>query len=190
MTVQGKITNCSGYAVVYEPKDSTGSLLSIEDIAVIENNNNGKAQIQVTGSLTATYAQEHVEIAPGAIKGNTTIDLKAFDVTLDEDYAAVKLGNANAAAVTAIKNELSTNPDYTGWKTYGSSAIWMQPSESSFHFTTDRPKGFLGIGGIEPGRGLYVATSPCKLTARRMLMLRLSWKRLSIRKTWISLWII
>lgn len=160
MTVQGKITNCSGYAVVYEPKDSTGSLLSIEDTAVIENNNNGKAQIQVTGSLTATDAQEHVEIAPGAIKGNTTIDLKAFDVTLDEDYAAVKLGNANAAAVTAIKNELSTNPDYTGWKTYGSSAIWMQPSESSFHFTTDRPKGFLGIGGIEPGRGLYVAYVP------------------------------
>lgn len=160
VTVQGKITNCSGYAVVYEPKDSTGSLLSIEDTAVIENNNNGKAQIQVTGSLTATDAQEHVEIAPGAIKGNTTIDLKAFDVTLDEDYAAVKLGNANAAAVTAIKNELSTNPDYTGWKTYGSSAIWMQPSESSFHFTTDRPKGFLGIGGIEPGRGLYVAYVP------------------------------
>ena len=160
VTVQGKITNCSGYAVVYEPKDSTGSLLSIEDIAVIENNNNGKAQIQVTGSLTATDAQEHVEIAPGAIKGNTTIDLKAFDVTLDEDYAAVKLGNANAAAVTSIEEELSTNPDYTEWETYGSSAIWMQPSESSFHFTTDRPTGFLGTGGIEPGRGLYVAYVP------------------------------
>lgn len=159
VTIEGTITNCSSYALQYYPKGDQ-SLLTIKSTATIKNNNGGMAQVRAQNSLPATNAQEHIVIEPGGLDGNKTVDLTAFDVTLDEDYAAVKLGNANAAAFTAIKNELSTNPDYTEWETYGSSAIWMQPSESSFHFTTDRPKGFLGIGGIEPGRGLYVAYVP------------------------------
>ena len=159
VTIEGTITNCSSYALQYYPKGDQ-SLLTIKSTATIENNNGGMAQVRAQNSLPATNAQEHIVIEPGGLDGNKTVDLTAFDVTLDEDYAAVKLGNANAAAVTSIEEELSTNPDYTEWETYGSSAIWMQPSESSFHFTTDRPTGFLGTGGIEPGRGLYVAYVP------------------------------
>lgn len=159
VTIEGTITNCSSYALQYHPKGDQ-SLLTIKSTATIENNNGGMAQVRAQNSLPATNAQEHIVIEPGGLDGNKTVDLTAFDVTLDEDYAAVKLGNANTAAVTSIEEELSTNPDYTEWETYGSSAIWMQPSESSFHFTTDRPTGFLGTGGIEPGRGLYVAYVP------------------------------
>ena len=132
VTIQGKITNCSMYGIVYEPKVRT-SLLKIESTAVIQDNNNGGAQVQVTGSLTSTDMQEHVEIAPGAIKGNTTIDLKAFDVTLDEDYDAVKLGNASSDAATALKNAITDK--HSDWKPVGSSAVWIQPSESDIHFT-------------------------------------------------------
>lgn len=159
VTIEGTITNCSSYALQYYPKGDQ-SLLTIKSTATIKNNNGGMAQVRAQNSLPATNAQEHIVIEPGGLDGNKTVDLTAFDVTLDEDYAAVKLGNANTAAVTSIEEELSTNPDYKEWETYGSSAIWMQPSESSFHFTTDRPTGFFGIGGIEPGRGLYVAYVP------------------------------
>ena len=138
VTIAGTITNCSSYAVIYEPK-ATQSLLKIEGTATIQDNNRGKAQIQVTEKLTATNAQEHVEIAPGGLDGNKTIDLKAFDVTLDDGYASIQLGNANSSAVDAIK--ASVEKQYPGWKVLGSSALWFQPSEESVHFAATKPYG-------------------------------------------------
>ena len=132
VTIAGMITECSSYAVIYEPK-STQSLLKIEETATIRDNNRGSAQIQVTEKLTATDTQEHVEIAPGGLDGNKTIDLKAFDVTLDDDYQAVKLGNAGSAAATALQGAITAK--HSDWKPVGSSAVWIQPSESEIHFT-------------------------------------------------------
>ena len=80
---------------------------------------------------------EHAEIASGAIEGNTTIDLKAFDVTLNADYSDIQLGNANAKATTVI--EEAVEGEHPDWTVIGSSAVWMQPSEESVHFTASRP---------------------------------------------------
>lgn len=143
VTIQGTITNCSGYAVEYEPKGS-GSLLKIEESAHIAGNHNGGAQISVTGSLTATDASEHAKIAPGAIEGNTTIDLTPFDVTLDADYAAIQLGNANSAAATAVKDAVAA--EHSDWTVVGSSALWFQPSEESVHFKASRPDSLKNTG--------------------------------------------
>ncbi|MCI7775626.1 MAG: hypothetical protein MSH55_07620 [Enorma sp.] len=143
VTIQGTITNCSGYAVEYNPKGS-GSLLKIEESAHIAGNHNGGAQISVVGSLTATDASEHAEIAPGAIEGNTTIDLTPFDVTLDADYAAIQLGNANSAAVTAIKDAVAA--EYSDWTVVGGNALWFQPSEESVHFKASRPDSLKNTG--------------------------------------------
>lgn len=143
VTIQGTITNCSGYAVEYNPKGS-GSLLKIEESAHIAGNHNGGAQITVTGSLTATDASEHAEIAPGAIEGNTTIDLTPFDVTLDADYAAIQLGNANGAAATAIKDAVAAK--HSDWTVVGSNALWFQPSEKSVHFKASRPDSLKNTG--------------------------------------------
>lgn len=143
VTIQGTITNCSGYAVEYNPKGS-GSLLKIEESAHIAGNHNGGAQITVTGSLTATNASEHAEIAPGAIEGNATIDLSAFDVTLDADYAAIQLGNANSAAATAIKDAVAA--EHSDWTVVGSNALWYQPSEESVHFKASRPYSLKNTG--------------------------------------------
>lgn len=135
VTIQGAITNCSGYAVDYNPK-SAGSLLKIEASARISDNRSGNAQIKIEGSLSATDVSEHAEIALGSIQGNTTIDLNPFDVTLDEDRADIQLGNAGDAASAAIKDAVgSEHPD---WTLVGSKAIWMQPSESSVHFMASR----------------------------------------------------
>ena len=102
------------------------SLLQIND-GTIEGNHNGGAQIQVTyaSGISATDALQHVKIAPGTIKGNKTIDLpySVFDVTLDEDYTKAALGQANSAAVTAIKTSIQSD-----WTVVGSGALWFQPS--------------------------------------------------------------
>ena len=131
VTVAGTITNCSSYAVQYYPK-SNQSLLTIKSTATIENNNGGKAQIRAQNTLPAMDAQEHIVIEPDGLDGNKTIDLSAFDVTLDENYTAVKLGNANSAAVEAIK--ASVKEQYLDWTVAGSSALWFQPSESKSPF--------------------------------------------------------
>ena len=116
VTIAGEITNCSDYAVVYEPK-ATQSLLKIESTATIQKNNEGEAQIKIlkeAESLSATNAQRHVEFAPGGLDGNKTIDLyvkslielPAYNVTLDDNYKDIKLGNASSSAVDAIKDSI------------------------------------------------------------------------------------
>lgn len=136
VTIEGTITNCSSYALQYYPK-SDQSLLTIKSTATIENNNGGNAQVRAQNSLPATNAQEHIVIETGAaINGNKTIDLTAFDVTLDEEYDTVKLGNANSGAATAIKKAVADK--HSDWTTVGSSAVWIQPSKSDIHFTVPR----------------------------------------------------
>ena len=135
VTIEGTITNCSNYALQYFPKGNQ-SLLTIESTATIENNNGGKAQIRAQNTLPAMDAQEHIVVEPGGLDGNKTIDLTAFDVTLDDDYQAVKLGNAGSAAAAALKDAITAK--YPDWKPVGSSAVWIQPSESEIHFTVPR----------------------------------------------------
>lgn len=139
VTIAGTITDCSNYAVQYYPK-SNQSLLTIKSSATIENNNGGKAQIRAQNTLPATDAQEHIVIEPGGLDGNTTVDLTAFDITLDADYELIKLGNANSAAATAIKNIVDDK--YPSWTVaaspYSPRAVWIQPSTGEMHFTVDR----------------------------------------------------
>ena len=139
VTIAGTITDCSDYAVQYYPKGNQ-SLLTIKSSATIENNNGGKAQIRAQNILPATDAQEHIVIEPGGLDGNTTVDLAAFDVTLDTEYELIKLGNAKSAAVTAIKNIVDDK--YPGWtvaaSTYSPKAVWIQPLADEVHFTVDR----------------------------------------------------
>ena len=139
VTIAGTITNCSSYALQYYPK-SNQSLLTIKSTATIENNNNGRAQVRAQNTILATDAQEHIVIEKGAaINGNKTIDLAAFDVTLDEDYDAVKLGNASNEAVTAIKTAVEN--EHSDWTVVGSDAVWVRPSTENYHFTVERPSG-------------------------------------------------
>lgn len=135
VTIAGTITNCSSYALQYYPK-SNQSLLTIKSTATIEDNNDGGAQVRAQNTLPATDAQEHIVLEPGGLDGNTTVDLTAFDVTLDSDYENIKLGNASSSAATAIKDAVaSQNAD---WTVVGSSAAWVQPSTSEVHFTASR----------------------------------------------------
>ena len=138
----GTISGCSNYAIRY--KGYSNSLLQIND-GTIEGNHNGGAQIQVTyaSGISATDALQHVKIAPGTIKGNKTIDLpySVFDVTLDEDYTKAALGQANSAAVTAIKTSIQSD-----WTVVGSGALWFQPSGESIHFTASRPSNVKNTG--------------------------------------------
>lgn len=146
--IKGKITNCSSYAIKYKPK-RTNSLLTIDETALIENNNRGGAQIAVeveSNALHANNAQSHVCIAPGTIKGNASIDLKSFDVTLDEGYAAIKLGNADQEVAEVIQRAITSDPQHVGWQVVGSDALWFQPSEASVHFTASRPKDTKNTG--------------------------------------------
>jgi uncharacterized repeat protein (TIGR02543 family) len=154
LVISGEISNCSGYAVTYEPKGNQQqfpSLFKIERTATIKDNNDGDAQIQIIGDHTATNLQEHAVIAPEGLIGNTTIDLKAFDVTLDENYDDVKLGNASSSVIDEI--ETSVYEKYPDWTKIGSSALWFQPSETSFHFIASKPNR-------TKNTGLFVAYLP------------------------------
>ena len=146
VTIEGTITDCSGYAVNYTPK-ADESLLKITDSATIQNNHNGNSQINIgfnNDDYSANDNFEHAVIESGALKANTTIDLSPFDVTLDEDYDEVKLGNASAAAAAAIKNAVATA--HSDWEVIGSRALWFQPSQDTIHFTASRPDSVKNTG--------------------------------------------
>ena len=135
VTIAGTITNCSSYALQYYPK-SNQSLLTIKNTATIENNNGGKAQVRAQNTLPATDAQEHIVVEPGGLDGNTTIDLNAFDVTLDTDYESIKLGNASSTVADTLKERVLD--EHSDWTAACSGAVWMQPSSSEVHFTVPR----------------------------------------------------
>lgn len=126
----GTIQNCSGYAIEVESKN-TNPVVLIKDGSVIKNNNNGKAQI-IVATTNANNQYGHVEIASNTVYGNKTIDLTAFDVTLDDNYTNIKLGNANSSAVNEII--ASVEKQDPNWKVLGSSALWFQPEADSYHF--------------------------------------------------------
>lgn len=128
--------------MVYEPK-ATQSLLKIERTATIQKNNEGEAQIKIlkeAESLSATNAQRHVEFAPVGLDGNKTIDLyvkslielPAYNVTLDDNYKDIKLGNASSSAVDAIKDSIEAKD--ANWTVVGSNALWFQTETDSYHF--------------------------------------------------------
>lgn len=131
----GTIRNCSGYAVKIETKDSSRPVATITSDSVIEGNNKGRAQVYVS-TAKANDEYEHVKIEKGAIKGNTTIDLVPFDVTLDADYETIGLGNASSTVSTAIKG--CVNAEHSNWTVIGSRALWLQPSKSDVHFSIER----------------------------------------------------
>lgn len=151
VTISGTISNCGGYALVYgaQANGSSESVVNITDGAVISGNHNGGAQIQVTrksASLVADNAGRHVSIAPGTLQGSTTIDLAPFDVTIDSGYAPIKLGNASAVTVDAIKSALNDHhPDWAVVNETGG-PIWFQPSEDRVHFVASRPQDTKNTG--------------------------------------------
>ena len=130
--VEGEISGCK-YKAIYYKTVSNNSILELNG-GIIKNNNNGGAQIQVASTdVRAIDSAQHVKIIPNVLKGNTTIDLIPFDVTLDTNYTTIKLGQASNDAATALKDAITAK--YSDWKPVGSSAVWIQPSESEIHFT-------------------------------------------------------
>ena len=124
--IDGELSDGASYALRY--KTYAGSLVEIGEHAKI----NDTKGIQVTKDQTANDTNQHVAFTSGA-EISDVIDLAAFDVTLDEDYDAVKLGNAGSDAATTLKSAITGKQ--SGWKPVGSSAVWIQPSESDIHFT-------------------------------------------------------
>lgn len=158
VSVSGTISGCDGYAVLYGAQllGTSESLVNIADGAVISGNHKGGAQIQVTrksDSLVADDEGQHVTIVPGTLQGSTAIDLAPFTMTLDSDFASIKLGNASTSAADAIEGALVN--EHPSWTVVNKDAgpVWFQPSTSSLHFVASRPADTLKTG-------LYAAYVP------------------------------
>ena len=130
VSLDGEISNCSGYALEY--KTYRTSLVDIGQNANISNTNG----IYITKGQTANDTNQHVVFESGAAISDV-VKISAFNITLDDDYSTVKLGNASADAATAIKDSVSEQ--HSDWKVIGLNAAWIQPSESEVHLTVDRP---------------------------------------------------
>ena len=137
VSLDGEISNCSGYALEY--KTYKTSLVDIGQNAKISDTNG----IYITKGQTANDTNQHVVFESGAAVSDV-VKISAFNITLDDDYSTVKLGNASADAVTAIKYSISEQ--HSDWKVIGSNAAWIQPSESEVHFTVDRPSSVKKMG--------------------------------------------
>ena len=133
--VDGEISGCKYKAIWYKTV-SAGSIVELNG-GTIENNNNGGAQITVAStSARADNNGQHVKVAPGVLKGNTTIDLSPFDVTLDASNKEIRLGQASNDAASSLKSAILDK--HADWKVIGSSAVWIQPSSNEAHFTVPR----------------------------------------------------
>lgn len=137
VSLDGEISNCSGYALEY--KTYKTSLVDIGQNAKISDTNG----IYITKGQTANDTNQHVVFESGAAVSDV-VKISAFNITLDDDYSTVKLGNASADAATAIKN--SVTEQHSDWKVIGSNAAWIQPSESEVHLTVDRPSSVKKMG--------------------------------------------
>lgn len=154
----GSVIDNEDYGVYF----SAGSQAKIDlNGGTIQGNNNGDTQIYVIGG-SAKDENERISINNGILLGNTNVRINNdfSPITIDKDYSAIQLGTASSSAKDTIESELSANSKYENWDAIGSSPLYVKPSENTFHFTMARPTGFFGIGGIEPGRGLYVAYVP------------------------------
>lgn len=137
VSLDGEISNCSGYALEY--KTYKTSLVDIGQNAKISNTNG----IYITKGQTANDTNQHVVFESGAAVSDV-VKISAFNITLDDDYSTVKLGNASADAATAIKDSVSEQ--HSDWKVIGLNAAWIQPSESEVHLTVDRPSSVKKMG--------------------------------------------
>lgn len=154
----GSVIDNEDYGVYF----SAGSQAKIDlNGGTIQGNNNGDTQIYVIGG-SAKDENERISINKGILLGNTNVRINNdfSPITIDKDYSAIQLGTAASSAKDTIESELFANSKYENWDAIGSSPLYVKPSENTFHFTMARPKGFFGSGGIEPGRGLYVAYVP------------------------------
>lgn len=154
-TISGKIIDCDGYAVSYG--FMRGSNLDITDSAVIQGNNNGKAQVCLTqkddNTIAATDINQHMSIAPDTLIGNQSVVTPFGTITLDPDYDAIGLGKASTAAVEEINDQVRSEKEREDWEVAGN-ALWFQPTESTLHFTVARPTS------VEQGIGLHVGYIP------------------------------
>lgn len=137
VSIDGEISNCSGYALEY--KTYKTSLVDIGQNAKISDTNG----IYITKGQTANDTNQHVVFESGAAVSDV-VKISAFNITLDDDYSTVKLGNASADAATAIKDYVSEQ--HSDWKVIGSNAAWIQPSEGEVHLTVDRPYSVKKMG--------------------------------------------
>ena len=137
VSLDGEISNCSGYALEY--KTYKTSLVDIGQNANISNTNG----IYITKGQTANDTNQHVVFESGAAISDV-VKISAFNITLNDDYSTIKLGNASADAATAIKD--SVTEQHSDWKVIGSNAAWIQPSESEVHITVDRPSSVKKMG--------------------------------------------
>ena len=137
VSLDGEISNCSGYALEY--KTYKTSLVDIGQNANISNTNG----IYITKGQTANDTNQHVVFESGAAVSDV-VKISAFNITLNDDYSTVKLGNASADAATAIKD--SVTEQHSDWKVIGLNAAWIQPSESEVHLTVDRPSSVKKMG--------------------------------------------
>lgn len=137
VSLDGEISNCSGYALEY--KTYKTSLIDIGQNANISNTNG----IYITKGQTANDTNQHVVFESGAAISDV-VKISAFNITLNDDYSTIKLGNASADAATAIKD--SVTEQHSDWKVIGSNAAWIQPSESEVHITVDRPSSVKKMG--------------------------------------------
>lgn len=137
VSLDGEISNCSGYALEY--KTYKTSLVDIGQNAKISDTNG----IYITKGQTANDTNQHVVFESGAAISDV-VKISAFNITLNDDYSTIKLGNASADAATAIKD--SVTEQHSDWKVIGSNAAWIQPSESEVHLTVDRPSSVKKMG--------------------------------------------
>ena len=143
----GSIEGNDGPAVDYEVADN--SLVRLLG-GVIRNNARGGAQVLVD-SGSAANSEQHAEIASGVVQGAATVDLEAFDVTLDADYDAIKLGNVSSAVATAIESKIRAN--HSDWTAACTGAVWVQPSTDEVRLSVPRTESM-------KNSGLYVTVYP------------------------------
>lgn len=129
----GAITGNSSYGVYANGVSNSQSICELNG-GVIEGN--GSAEVCISGGY-AEDAYEHVKIAAGVVRGNHIVSTSPGDVTLDEDYADIQLGQAKSDAVKKIKDLVAAKD--AGWSVAGIAGLWIKPSGSDAHFLFERP---------------------------------------------------
>ena len=126
-----------------------GTVLDITEEAIVKDNNNAN-QISISGG-DATDEKERAMIDAGVLSGERTVSAAGYNLRLEEEYADIGLGQANAAVKDAITSYLRA-PEYDGWTVVGN-ALWLKPSENSVDFQLGRSSSIKKLG-------LFVAYIP------------------------------
>ena len=131
----GTIRNCSGYAIKVDKQSDSCPIAQIKNGSVIENNNNGSAQVVISAKDAADNTHGHVEIAAGTIIGNKTIDSTYWDVILSDNYKDVQLGDAKEDAENKIEELVKAK--YPDWTAVSYCDLWIRPSTTEYSFLLD-----------------------------------------------------